>query len=67
LTTLITLNKKLIHLDLSETGLNSYVISRLIKLVRNSPSLVGLHLSGNSGVSGGMEKRIMNSLKATYE
>lgn len=38
-----------------------------MKFVRNSPSLVGLHLSGNPGVSAGMEKRILNSLKATYE
>ena len=57
----------LFHLDLSECGLNEDIVLRLIKPVKNSVSLIGIHLSGNPGLTPKVEKRFLSSLEATYE
>jgi hypothetical protein len=57
----------LYHLDFSECGLTADIISRIIKKVRDSTSLIGLHLTGNPGITPEMERRILNTLGATYE
>lgn len=58
---------KLFHVDLSEVGLTSDIILKLIKPIKDNLSLIGLHLSGNPGLTGDMEKRLVVRLNATYE
>lgn len=43
----LKLNQSLIHLDLSSCGLTHQVILNLVAMIRQSPSLVGVHFSGN--------------------
>jgi hypothetical protein len=52
---------------LSETGLTQEIIFKLIKAIRSSTSLIGIHLSGNPGITQKIEKQIMSKLNATYE
>ena len=56
---MIKSNSKLFHVDLSETGITADIINRLIKHIKNSTSLVGLHLSGNPGMTVEMEESII--------
>ena len=44
---LIKGNKSLLHLDMSNMGLSEMVLIRIVKALRTSESLLGLHLSGN--------------------
>ena len=52
---------------MSETGLTQEIIFKLIKAIRISTSLIGIHLSGNPGVTPKIEKQIMSKLNATFE
>ena len=53
---LVSKNTKLAHLDLTGTGLNSDILTKLAKPIRNSPSLVGVHFSNNPGVCNEVEE-----------
>jgi len=55
------------HLDLSDTGLTEDMILEIIKGVKYSQNLIGLHLSGNPGLSLAVEAKIMSRIDATYE
>jgi len=63
----IAQNGKLIHLDLSETGLSDEMIYEIIKALNYSNSIIGLHLSGNPGLSNLLCKKIYAKINATYE
>jgi len=39
----------------------------MIKPIRNSPSLIGIHLTGNPGITPEVENMIISRLNATYE
>jgi hypothetical protein len=39
------------HLDLSNTGLTSKMMYRVVKAIKSSQSLMGVHLSGNEGLN----------------
>ena len=47
----IKYNKHLIHLDLSYTRLDEHMIIALGTSLRRAKSLVGVHFSGNPGVT----------------
>lgn len=51
LQTLISKNTRLVHLDLSETGLSADMILELVKAINLSKSLSVVHLSGNPGLT----------------
>ncbi len=63
----IAQNSKLLHLDLSETGLSEDMIYEIIKALNYSNSIIGLHLSGNPGLSNQLCKKIYSKINATYE
>jgi hypothetical protein len=44
-------NQSLSHIDLSATGLSESIIFQLIACIKTSPSLVGVHLTNNSGIT----------------
>ena len=48
---LVSKNEELIHLDLSSTGLTGEILISLIKPIKQSLSLIGIHLSGNPGIT----------------
>lgn len=52
-------NEKLYHIDLSELGLTSDIIGRLVPIIKYSTSLIGVHLSGNPGLNQEIERRIL--------
>jgi hypothetical protein len=56
---MIKSNLKLFHIDLSETGITADIINHLIKHIKISTSLVGVHLSGNPGMTVEMEESII--------
>jgi Ran GTPase-activating protein (RanGAP) involved in mRNA processing and transport len=47
----ISQNTKLMHLDLSDTGLSEDMILEIVKAVNYSANLIALHLSGNPGLN----------------
>lgn len=47
----ISQNTKLMHLDLSDTGLSEDMILEIVKAVNYSANLIALHLSGNPGLT----------------
>ena len=51
ITNLITNNQKLIHLNLSEMGLTSKIIIKLMMAIKSNNILMGVHLSGNPGLT----------------
>ena len=53
---IISKNSKLYHLNLTETGLTQDIILKLIKPIKNSTSLIGIHLSGNPGITSEVEQ-----------
>lgn len=65
--TTILKSEKLYHIDLSELGLTSDIIGRLVPHIKYSTSLIGVHLSGNPGLNPEIERRILLRLKAVYE
>ena len=64
---LLTQNQKLLHLDLSDLGLSEKVLLDLVVSIQKSKSLVGLHLTGNSGLTEAVYQAIVTGLSATYE
>ena len=44
-------NKNLLHLDLSNTGLNEQMVRTIATALKRSRSIVSLHLTGNPGVT----------------
>lgn len=44
-------NPTMIHLDLSHCGLSEPILKDLMSSIRQSPSLVGVHLSYNPGIN----------------
>lgn len=55
LVTLLTKNPKIVHVDFSETGLTQEIVRNLIKPIQSSQTLVGVHLSGNPGLTPSVE------------
>lgn len=49
--TIIKRNKKLLHLDLSNTQLTEYMLWYIGKSLARAKSLISCHLSGNQGVT----------------
>ena len=64
---LISKTVKLIHIDLSECGLSELICRSLLKPIRNSVTLIGVHLSGNPGMNADVEHMYVSKLNATYE
>ena len=60
-------SKSLLHLDLSETGLSQAILVALLAPIKKSPCLVGLHLSGNPGLTPQFQSTVEAQLNATYE
>jgi hypothetical protein len=60
-------NDTLRHLDLTECGLTADMIMHLCKLAKTCSQLCGLHLSGNPGLSVGLQERILARMDATHE
>ena len=44
-------NKNLLHLDLSNTGLNEQMVRTIATALKRSRSIISLHLTGNPGVT----------------
>jgi len=44
-------NKNLLHLDLSNTGLNEQMVRTIATALKRSRSIISLHLSGNPGIT----------------
>ena len=51
LSQIIRYNKNLMHLDLENTGLSEYVITKLVYPLRHSKSLLSFHLGQNPGIT----------------
>jgi len=64
---MIILNRKLIHLNLNNTGLNEDILNMLIPELKQSVSLMGVHLSNNPGISEEVISNFRNSLTSLTE
>jgi hypothetical protein len=58
---------RLQHIDLSECGLTSEVLLQLIRPIRRSKSLLGVHFTGNPGLSFDVESKILSKLQVTQD
>ena len=67
LTQIISNSSQLMHLDLSNTGLSEKMMLKVIKAVKRSRSLMGVHLSGNEGMSEAFIAKGLNLIEATHE
>lgn len=64
---MIILNRKLIHLNLNNTGLTEDILNMLIPELKQSFSLMGVHLSNNPGISEEVISNFRNSLTSLTE
>lgn len=64
---MVTKNIKLVHLDLSETGLNAEMLVEFSKGLAVNKGLLGVHLSGNPGLTPVIISKIINKLSVTEE
>jgi hypothetical protein len=60
-------NTKLMHFDLTQCGLTSDMLLEITKAVKYTQSLVGIHLSGNPGLTPDVREKIVNRLAATLD
>ena len=67
LETIIKQSRELMHLDLSNTGLTSGMMYRVVKAIKSSQSLMGVHLSGNEGLNEEFINKAEKKLQATKE
>jgi len=67
LETIIKTSKELMHIDLSNTGLNEKMMLRVVKAIKMSQSLMGVHLSGNEGLTPSLISKAERKLDATHE
>lgn len=54
----LKLNSKLIHLNLSYTGLSKIMLMQLGPALRRSKSMLSLHLNGNPGIDEDLKKHL---------
>jgi hypothetical protein len=59
---LIDKNRKLQHLDLSDTGMSSKMLSEISRAMLGSTSLLAIHFSGNPGVDEKTAKKLISRL-----
>lgn len=55
------------HLDLSQCGLSGTMILEIAKAIKVSVTLIGIHFTGNPGVTVEIKERLFRRLKATSE
>ena len=64
LSRIIKFNTKLVHCDLTCTGLTTHVVYELGRAIRRSVSLLAIHLSGNPGLTDENKVYLHNRIKA---
>ena len=60
----VRVDKRLIHLDLTQTNLSEQMILHIIQGIRKSKSLMAVHFSGNPGVTKHLKEEAKSILKA---
>ena len=55
--------RKLIHLNLSQTNLSEHAILSMLPWIRKARSLMGIHLSGNPGITRNVKEKAKTVLK----
>ena len=60
----VRIDKRLIHLDLSQTNLSEQMILNIIPGIKKSRSLMAVHFSGNPGVTKRLKEEAKSILKA---
>ena len=59
----IKYNKNLLHLDLTQTGLNEKILWSFGTGLRRAKSLLSIHLTGNPGVSEGLKDYLFQRVR----
>ena len=60
----VKVDKRLIHLDLTQTNLSEQMILHIMPGIRKSKSLMAVHFSGNPGVTKRLKEEAKSILKA---